>query len=59
MSLWDPEAAGNAALYLRLPQEEMMQLQSKEYSGRNAVWVPFAETGYTKGQIYLSLINFL
>ena len=49
MSLWDPEAAGNAALYLRLPQEEMMQLQSKEYSGRNAVWVPFAETGYTKG----------
>ena len=54
MSLWDPEAAGNAALYLRLPQEEMMQLQSKEYSGRNAVWVPFAETGYTKGYFFVS-----
>ena len=29
MSLWDPEAAGNAALYLRLPAEEMMAMQSK------------------------------
>jgi len=49
MSLWDPEAAGSAALWLRLPMEEMMALQTSEYPGRAAVWVPFAETGYTKG----------
>ena len=51
MSLWDPEAAGSAALWLRLPQEEMMAIQTSEYPGRNAVWVPFAETGYTKGLV--------
>ena len=49
MSLWDPEAAGSAALWLRLPMEEMMAIQTSEYPGRAAVWVPFAETGYTKG----------
>ena len=49
MSLWDPEAAGSAALWLRLPMEEMMAIQTSEYPGRSAVWVPFAETGYTKG----------
>ena len=49
MSLWDPEAAGNAALWLRLPAEQMMEIQTGEYPGRTAVWVPFAETGYTKG----------
>ena len=51
MSLWDPEAAGNAALWLRLPAEQMMEIQTGEYPGRTAVWVPFAETGYTKGII--------
>ena len=51
MSLWDPEAAGNAALWLRLPAEQMMEIQTGEYPGRSAVWVPFAETGYTKGVI--------
>ena len=51
MSLWDPEAAGNAALWLRLPAEEMMAIQTGEYPGRSAVWVPFSETGYTKGVI--------
>ena len=51
MSLWDPEAAGNAALWLRLPAEQMMEIQTGEYPGRSAVWVPFSETGYTKGVI--------
>ena len=49
MSLWDPVAAGSAALWLRLPLEEMMAIQTGEYPGRAAVWVPFSETGYTKG----------
>ena len=49
MSLWDPEAAGNAALYLRLPQEEMLNLQNQNYPGKTAVWVPHPETSYCKG----------
>ena len=49
MSLWDPEAAGDAAQWLRLPAEEMMALQTGEYPGRQAVWVPNTETGYIKG----------
>ena len=39
MSLWDPEAAGNAANYLRLPAMELLELQSQPYPGRSAVWV--------------------
>jgi len=51
MALWDPEAAGNAAVYLRLSEEEMLAKRSCAYPGRNAVWVPNAETGYCKGLI--------
>ena len=29
MSLWDPEAAGNAAIYLRLSNEEMCAIRNK------------------------------
>ena len=49
MSLWDPEAAGNAALWLRLPAEDMLELQGGAYAGKAAVWVPNSETGYIKG----------
>ena len=51
MSLWDADAAGDAALWLRLPQEQMMEITGAEYKGRNAVWVPFAATGYCKGEV--------
>lgn len=51
MSLWDPEAAGNAAIYLRLSNEEMCAIRNTEYPGRSAVWVPHSETQYAKGII--------
>lgn len=49
MSTWDPEAAGNAAIYLRLPQEDMLAKQNAPYAGRTAVWIPSAETSYQRG----------
>ena len=51
MSLWDADAAGDAAQWLRLPAEEMMEITGVEYKGRNAVWVPYSETGYCKGEV--------
>ena len=50
MSLWDPEAAGNAAQYLRLEELEMLHIRGRPFNS-NQVWVPFAETGYTKATI--------
>ena len=51
MSLWDPEAAGNAAMYLRLDDMAMLELRNRPFDGGKAVWVPNAETGYMKAEI--------
>ena len=51
MSLWDPEAAGNAAQYLRLGDLEMLEIRNRQFEGLKAVWVPNAETGYMKADL--------
>ena len=51
MSLWDPEAAGNAAIFLRLDDMKMLEIRNAPFEGGKAVWVPNAETGYIKGMI--------
>ena len=51
MSLYDPEAAGNAAEFLRLDPVTLMEVRSAPFEGKTAVWIPYAETGYTKGSI--------
>ena len=48
MALWDPEAAGNAANYLRLPNIELIDIRNAPFEGKTAVWVPYSETGYCK-----------
>ena len=51
MSLWDPEAAGNAAQYLRLDPKVMLEIRNQPFEGTKAVWVPYADTGYTKAEL--------
>ena len=51
MSLWDPEAAGNAAVYLRLPDKEMLAIRNQQFEGSKAIWVPYADTGYCKADL--------
>ena len=51
MSEWDPEAAGNAAIYLRLPEIQMLEIRNAPFTGGNQVWVPYPDTGYTKAVI--------
>jgi len=48
MAMWDPEAAGNAAKYLRLGEIELLDVRSRPFEGKTSVWIPYAETGYTK-----------
>ena len=48
MALYDPDAAGNAAPYLRLDSVTLMEIKSAPFDGKTAVWVPYSETGYTK-----------
>ena len=50
MALWDPEAAGNAAIYLRLPDIDLIDIRNAPFEGKTAVWVPYSDTGYTKGK---------
>ena len=50
MALWDPVAAGNAAVYLRIPEQELLEIRNAPFDGKTAVWIPYAETGYTKGK---------
>ena len=50
MAMWDPEAAGNAAIYLRLPELDMIDIRSAPFSAKTAVWVPDKEIGYIKGE---------
>ena len=33
MSLWDPEAAGNAAVYLRLDDMKMLEIRNAPFDG--------------------------
>ena len=49
MALYDPDAAGTAAPYLRLDSVTLMEIRSRSFDGKTAVWVPYSETGYTKG----------
>ena len=46
--MWDPEAAGNAAKYLRLSDIELLDVRSRPFEGKTSVWIPYADTGYTK-----------
>ena len=50
MALWDPEAAGNAAVYLRLDNLKLIDIRNAPFEGRTACWIPYAETGYTKAK---------
>jgi len=50
MAMWDPEAAGNAAKYLRLDDITLIDIRSAPFVGKESVWVPYTETGYTKGK---------
>ena len=36
MSLWDPEAAGNAAMYLRLDDMKMLEIRNAPFDGGKA-----------------------
>ena len=51
MSLWDPEAAGNAACFLRLDDMKMLEIRNAPFEGGKQVWIPNSETGYMKANI--------
>ena len=34
MALWDPEAAGNAAIYLRLPDVDLIDIRNAPFEGK-------------------------
>ena len=42
MALWDPEAAGNAAQYLRLDNLKLIDIRNAPFEGRTACWIPYA-----------------
>ena len=37
MSLWDPEAAGNAAKFLRLSDMELLELRNAPFEGQKGM----------------------
>ena len=49
MALYDAEAAGNAAKYLRLLDQELLEIRNAPFVGKEAVWVPSKDVAYTKG----------
>jgi len=51
MALWDPEAAGNAAKFLRLSDFELLDIRNAPFEGKTAMWIPYPETGYTKAEL--------
>lgn len=51
MSLYDPDAVGNAAPYLRPDPVQLMEIRSAPYNAKTDVWIPYNETGYTKGEL--------
>jgi hypothetical protein len=40
MVSWDPEAAGNAAIYLRMNQFDLLDIRNQPFSAKTACWVP-------------------
>ena len=40
MALWDPEAAGNAAIYLRLDNLKLIDIRNAPFEGKTSVWIP-------------------
>merc|ERR1712131_409203 len=40
MALWDREACGNAADFLRLGDAELLTLRNTPFDGRKCIWVP-------------------
>lgn len=48
--MYDPDAAGKAAIYLRLPQEELITIRNAKFNSKKAVWIPYADTAYTMGE---------
>ena len=48
MAAWNPDEAQAAAIYLRLDDNELLTIRSKDFAGRSAVWVPSKEEGYVK-----------
>ena len=51
MAAWNPDEAQAAAIYLRLPDNDLLTIRSKDFSGRSAVWVPSKEEGYQKATL--------
>merc|ERR1711892_863697 len=51
MSLWDPEAAGDAAIFLRLDDMAMLEIRNAPFDGGKCVWVPCVESGYMKANL--------
>jgi len=49
MALYDHEAAGNAAKYLRLSDQELLEIRNAPFIGKDAVWIPNKDVGYVKG----------
>ena len=50
MGLYDPDAAGKAAQYLRLPDAELIAIRNAKFDSKTSVWIPYTETAYTKGE---------
>ena len=50
MAMWDVEAAGLAAKYLRLSDFEMLEIRNMPFIAKESVWIPYKETGYCKGK---------
>ena len=44
------EAAGNAAIFLRLDEMTLLDIRNAPYSAKTACWVPDKEIGYIKGE---------
>ena len=51
MASWNPDDAQAAAIYLRLPENDMLTIRSAPFEGKKAVWVPSKEHGYVKGTV--------
>ena len=51
MAMWNPDEAGAAAQYLRLDEKVLLEMRSREFDGKKAVWVPSKEFGYVKAKV--------
>ena len=48
--MYDPDAAGAAARYLRLPDTELIEIRNAKFNSKTAVWIPYGETAYTEAE---------